>query len=110
MRYPTIIVRGDILASWLTISDFSKSQMAVELGISRGRVSQLLSSNEEPSAHLMAKIMTLTHLPYDRLFRMIRTSNHNGSSVKRRLSRSLSKKHKTKSGVGRINEKVKVSK
>ena len=72
MRFPTVVVRGDILASWLTISDYSKSRLAAELGISKGRVSQLLTSVEEPSAHLIAKLMMLTHLPFDRLFKIVR--------------------------------------
>lgn len=72
MRLPTVVVRGDILASWLTISDYTRSRLAAELGISKGRVSQLLNSQEEPSAHLIAKLMNLTHLPFDRLFQIIR--------------------------------------
>ena len=73
-RVPTVVVRGDILSSWLTISNYSKSQIATELGISRGRVSQLLTSHEEPSAHLIAKLMTVTGLSFDRLFMILRTS------------------------------------
>ena len=72
MKFPTVVVRGDVLASWLTVTDYSKSQLATELGISRGRVSQLLTSSEEPSAHLIAKLMVLTRLPFDRLFQVIR--------------------------------------
>jgi transcriptional regulator with XRE-family HTH domain len=68
MRRPTVVVRSDILSSWLTVSDYSKSQLANELGVSRGRISQLLSAHEEPSAHLMAKLLLLTQLPFDRLF------------------------------------------
>lgn len=71
MRFPTVVVRGDVLSSWLTITDYTKSQLAAELAISRGRVSQLLTSSEEPSAHLIAKLMTLTRLPFDRLFKMV---------------------------------------
>ena len=68
MRRPTVVVRSDILSSWLTVSDYSKSQLASELGVSRGRISQLLGAHEEPSAHLMAKLLLLTQLPFDRLF------------------------------------------
>jgi transcriptional regulator with XRE-family HTH domain len=75
MRLPTVVVRGDILESWLTVSDYSRSRLATELGVSKGRVSQLLNSQEEPSAHLIAKLLTLTHLPFDRLFRIIRTND-----------------------------------
>lgn len=73
MRLPTVVVRGDILESWLTVSDYSRSRLATELRVSKGRISQLLNSQEEPSAHLIAKLLTLTHLPFDRLFRIIRT-------------------------------------
>lgn len=73
MRYPTIVVRPEILTSWLTVSDYSRSRLASELGISKGRITQLISSHEEPSAHLIAKLMSVTNLPFDRLFRMVRT-------------------------------------
>ena len=72
MRIPTIMVQTDVLSSWLTLSACTKSQLAYELGISKGRVSQLLSSHHEPSAHLIAKLLVLTHLPFDRLFKVIR--------------------------------------
>ena len=42
------------------------------LGISRGRVSQLLTSREEPSARLIAKLLIVTQLPFERLFRVIK--------------------------------------
>ena len=89
MRLPTVVVRGDILASWLTISDYTRSRLASELGISKGRVSQLLNSQEEPSAHLIAKLMTLTHLPFDRLFLVVRELPPAASS--RRSARKLEK-------------------
>lgn len=72
MRLPTVVVRGDILTSWLTVSGYTKSRLALELGVSKGRISQLLTSNEEPSAHLIAKLMALTHLPFERLFKVVR--------------------------------------
>ena len=71
MRLPTVVVRGDVLESWLTVSDYSRSRLAVELGVSKGRISQLLTSSEEPSAHLIAKLITLTRLPFDRLFKVV---------------------------------------
>lgn len=74
MRLPTVVVRGDVLKSWLTVSDCSRSQLATELGVSQGRISQLLTSREEPSAHLVAKLITLTRLPFDRLFRIVHES------------------------------------
>ena len=63
---------GDILESWITVSDYSRSRLATELEVSKGRVSQLIHSQEEPSAHLIAKLLTLTNLPFDRLFRIMR--------------------------------------
>ena len=74
MRLPTVVVRGDILESWLTVSDYSRSRLATELGVSKGRISQLINSHEEPSAHLIAKLITLTRLPFDRLFKVVHTS------------------------------------
>ena len=73
MRFPTIVVRGDVLSSWLTVSDYTQTRLAAELGVSKGRVSQLMTSREEPSAHLIAKLMVLTRLPFDRLFQVIRS-------------------------------------
>ena len=58
--------------SWLTISDYNRSELAKELGVSSGRISQLLTSREEPSAHLIAKLMMITSLPFDRLFKIVR--------------------------------------
>ncbi len=91
MRKPTVVVRGDVLSSWLTVSDYTKSELASQLGVSRGRVSQLLTSHEEPSAHLMAKLILLTQLPFDRLFMLTggagdrrqrpRTGRHNHNGV-----------------------------
>ncbi len=83
MRLPTVVVRGDVLSSWLTVSSYSKSQVAAELGVSRGRISQILSSKDEPSAHLIAKLLILTQLPFTRLFRIAhsqtdRSTNGNG--------------------------------
>ena len=71
MRFPTIVVRGDVLASWLTLSDLTQSKLAHDLGVSKGRVSQLLTSMKEPSAHLIAKLLTVTRLPFDRLFKIV---------------------------------------
>ena len=70
MRQPTVVVRGDVLSSWLTVSDYTKSRLARELGVSSGRISQLLTSREEPSAHLIAKLLLLTRLPFQRLFQL----------------------------------------
>src|SRR3989338_412607 len=72
MRLPTVVVRGDVLSSWLTVSGYTRARLAAELGVSRGRVSQIMTSREEPSAHLIARIMTLTKLPFDRLFKIVR--------------------------------------
>ena len=71
MRFPTIVVRGEVLTSWLTVSNYSRSQLARELRVSKGRVSQLLTSHQEPSAHLIAKLMLLTRLPFERLFTLL---------------------------------------
>ena len=82
MRTPTVIVRGEVLESWLTLSEVSRSQLAAELNISKGRVSQLLSSGGEPSAHLIAKLMGMTNLSFDRLFKIVRSAQAGSSSVR----------------------------
>ena len=89
-----MVVRGDILASWLTISDYTRSRLAEELNISKGRISQLLNSQEEPSAHLIAKLMILTHLPFDRLFQILRelpSSTASGTARSRTALKRLEK-------------------
>ena len=82
MRFPTIVIRSDVLESWLTVSDYSKSRLASELGVSKGRISQLLTSQEEPSAHLIAKLIALTYLPFDRLFMIVHHDSPRVSSVR----------------------------
>ena len=74
-RLPTVVVRKDVLESWLTVSDYTRSRLAAELGVSKGRVSQLLTSEEEPSANLIARLMLLTNLPFERLFKIIHEHN-----------------------------------
>lgn len=90
MKFPTIIVRRDVLSSWLTVHDYSQSWLAAELGVSKGRVSQLLTSFQEPSAHLLAKLMAVTELPFERLFRVINAvpelnSFANGTTVTQKV-------------------------
>ena len=70
-RLPTVVVRGEVLSSWLTVSDYNRTELAQALHVSKGRISQLLTSQEQPSAHLIAKLLTLTDLPFDRLFQII---------------------------------------
>ncbi len=79
MRLPTIVVRGDVLASWFTVSGYTRSRLAGELEVSKGRISQLLSSHEEPSAHLMSKLILVTQLPFDRLFRIVHQPQAHGT-------------------------------
>jgi len=91
MRLPTVIVRGDVLESWVKISGYTRSRLASELQVSRGRISQLLTSQQEPSAHLMAKLMVLTQLPFDRLFKTVSRSQaavSERSAQRRRTVRS----------------------
>ena len=64
----TITVRREVLRSWLTVSDCTASRMANKLNVSRGRISQLLNSDQELSARLIAGLLHLTKLPFDRLF------------------------------------------
>ena len=90
MRYPTVIVCSEVLSSWLTVSGYTRTKLASDLGITKGRVSQLLSSAEEPSAHLIGKLIGLTHLSFDRLFTIIQNESQlqNGGSPQPALARS----------------------
>lgn len=71
MKFPTITLQGAVLSSWLTVVGYSQSQLADELGVTKGRVSQLLNSTQEPSAHLIAKLVLLTGIPFERLFKIV---------------------------------------
>ncbi|GEM_PF-3181282 len=82
MKRPTVVVKRDILQSWLVVSEYTKSRLAEKLEVTKGRVSQLFRTPTEPSAHLMAKLMLVTGLPFDRLFR-VTASRGTSSRVKR---------------------------
>lgn len=70
MRESTVIVQRDVLESWLKVSGYTKTRLAQELNVSKGRVSQILrfDAEEEPSARLIAGLLDVTKLPFDRLF------------------------------------------
>ncbi len=61
-------IRRDIFRSWLKISGYTRSRLADELNISRGRVSQLLNSDQPPSNRVIAGFLAVTRLPFERLF------------------------------------------
>lgn len=64
----TVTVRRDVLGSWLKVSGYTGTRLAKELNVSKGRVSQLLNSDQEPSGRLIAGLLHVTNLPFDRLF------------------------------------------
>jgi len=72
MKVPTVTIRKEILEAWLRVSGCSKAKLARQLGVTKGRVSQLLHNDTEPSAHLIAKLLVLTDLPFERLFEVRR--------------------------------------
>ena len=65
---PAIAMKRDVLQSWLKVSGYTRARLARELNVSKGRISQLFHSEEEPSARLIAGLLHLTDLPFDRLF------------------------------------------
>ena len=81
IRIPTIVVRDDVLTSWLKVSNHTQSQLAEALNVSKGRVSQLLTSQGEPSAHLIAKLIVVTQLPFERLFKLVIRHDQRVSSL-----------------------------
>jgi len=89
VKYPTVTIRTDVLESWLKVCGCTKSHLADELGISKGRISQLLSTQAEPSAHLIAKLLTVTHLPFDRVFRVVRNNEVQASSSVSRTKKQV---------------------
>ena len=68
MQKSSIALRGEVLSSWLTVSDYTQAELAVQLGVSRSRISQLMTAQEGLSANLIAKLIQLTRLPFHRLF------------------------------------------
>ena len=68
MGESTIAIRRDVLQSWLKVSGYTGTRLARELNVSKGRVSQILHSDQEPSARLIAGLLHVTDLPFDRLF------------------------------------------
>ncbi len=67
----TVLIRGDMLRSWLLVTGWTQSRLAETLGVSKGRVSQLFSASEVyPSAQLIAKLLRVTGMPFERLFRI----------------------------------------
>lgn len=66
---PALVLRRDVLHSWLHVSGYTQTQLARALNISKGRISQLLHSrDDEPSSRLIAGLLEVTRLPFDRLF------------------------------------------
>ena len=71
--------------------------------MSRGRVSQLLTSREEPSAHLIAKLLLLTRLPFHRLFLV---TGEQGMSLSKEHKREHQKGKRNGNGVGHPRSQV----
>ena len=70
MKLPTVNVRPEVLNAWLQVAGCSKTRLAQELNVSKARVSQLFTTDVELSAHLIAKLLMTTSIPFDRLFRV----------------------------------------
>lgn len=85
----TVSVRRDVFRSWLKISGYTRSRLAHELNVSRGRISQLLNSNQHPSNRIIAGFLKVTHLPFERLFAVKqRNGGRSGPADRRRQKRS----------------------
>ena len=86
MKVPTVLIEREILQAWLRVNGWSKSQLAHALNVSKGRVSQLFSASSavEPSAHLIAKLLEVTGMPFDRLFRIAHKREGASSPARRR--------------------------
>ena len=70
MPDPTLSLRRDVLHAWLRVSGYNQAELARALKVSEGRISQLLHSRkkEEPSPRLIAALLGVTSLSFDRLF------------------------------------------
>jgi transcriptional regulator with XRE-family HTH domain len=82
MKLPTVGIRPEILHSWLQVSGCTRSELAARLQVTRGRVSQLFLTDTKPSAHLIAKLLAVTGLPFERLFCIVTTlPEQNGAAA-----------------------------
>lgn len=79
-----VTVRRDVFRSWLKISGYTRSRLASEMNLSRGRISQLLNSDEPPSNRIIAGFLRVTHLPFERLFTVKQKTNGRNHSHERR--------------------------
>lgn len=79
----TISVRRDVFRSWLKVSGYTKTRLANEIKVSKGRISQLLNTDQNPSARLIAGVLHVTQLPFDRLFTV--KGSPQGSKQRRRI-------------------------
>lgn len=85
----TVKIRRDVFRSWLKISGYTRSRLAQELDVSRGRISQLLNCNEQPSNRVIAGFLKVTQLPFERLFILKqRNGGRNDHAERRRPKRS----------------------
>lgn len=94
MANPSLGLRRDVLDAWLRISGYTQADLARALDVSGGRISQLLhSSKEEPSPRLIAALLRVTSLPFDRLFNL----QPGGKLLEKRM-RQLAKRRQTGRG------------
>ena len=70
MSDPSLSLRRDVLDAWLRVSGYNQAELARALKVSEGRISQLLHSRkkEAPSPRLIAALLDVTSLSFDRLF------------------------------------------
>lgn len=64
----TVAVRRDVFRSWLKASGYTKTRFANEIRVSKGRISQVLHSDQGPSSRMIAGFLRVTRLPFERLF------------------------------------------
>ena len=92
-------LRRDVLHSWLRVSGFTQAGLARALNVSEGRISQLLhSKDEEPSGRLVAALLSVTNLPFERLF----SFQPDRKLIERRVKELARSRRKRRGPAGRL--------
>lgn len=81
MSKAKVLIRRDVLKAWLQLAGVNRTWLAKQLNITKGRVSQLLNADDSPSSPLIASLLLVTNLPFDRLFVVVNGAAHEAEAL-----------------------------